>query len=60
VPFYLKMMGLDGLTHDTLIGVVREVAHPTTDHEVTMLLAVAGRLAETPPDASSGAPGRNP
>jgi hypothetical protein len=43
VPFYLKMMGLNALTHDTAIGMVREVAHSTTDHEVTMLLASAWR-----------------
>jgi hypothetical protein len=43
VPFYLKMMGLNALTHDTLIGAVREVARTTTDDEVTMLLASAWR-----------------
>lgn len=43
VPFYLKMMGLNALTYDTLIGAVREVAHSTTDHEVTVLLASAWR-----------------
>lgn len=42
-PFYLKMMGLNALSHQVPFGVVSEVARSTTDEEVAVLLASAWR-----------------
>lgn len=43
LPFYLKMMGLNALTHNVPFGALLEVARATTDDEVVMLLASAWR-----------------
>lgn len=39
MPFYLKMMRLNALSHDVPLDALREVARTTTDDEVAMLLA---------------------
>lgn len=40
VPFYRKMMGLNALRQDSMLGAVRDVARETTDSEVAELLAL--------------------
>jgi hypothetical protein len=39
LPFYLKMMGLNALRHDALLGILREVGRETADDDVAVLLA---------------------
>jgi hypothetical protein len=39
LPFYLRMMGLNALSHVVPFDTLRDVARETTDDEVTRLLA---------------------
>ncbi len=39
LPFYLRMMGLNVLSHDVPFNTLRELARETTDEEVVQLLS---------------------